>query len=475
MTDCPGNTAATARGRKWKDPALDAAMRDGRSSAVMLGCGETYLGPFGIFLQATTLQIGLLATLPQLIGAVMQWASALGMDRFKSRRRIIVASVFCQALVWIPMGLLPFLVNRSQYAVYLLIVLAVLHHATAGFSLPVWNSLIGDLVPADIRGRFFGHRNRIKGMYSFLALSLAGFVLDIFARSGRTAIGFFIIFMIAGLARLNSSRWLARYGDPEFILPAEHVFTFRQFIKRSPHSNFAKYVFFVATINFAVAFSAPYFALYMLRDLRFSYLQFTAVTSIATITQFLLFRHWGDLSDSFGNKKILNVCGWGVGFVPMLWLVSANIFYLMAIQVVSGIVWAGFSLASNNFLFDAVSPPKRARCVAYQSLVNGITVLAGSLAGGFVAVRLPHSFDLGFWVWTPAFTLPVIFLLSGLMRLTAAAFMIRKFKEVRTVEPIRHRELLYRVSHIKPIAGATFSLFTGTSREEKSDSPPKQG
>ncbi|MBU0728304.1 MAG: MFS transporter [Proteobacteria bacterium] len=474
MTDRPDHTPATARGKKWDDPSLDAAIRDGRSSAVMLGCGETYLGPFGIFLQAGTLQIGLLATLPQLVGAIMQWVNARTMDRFKSRRRIIVASVICQALVWIPMGLLPFFVSRSQSAVYLLIALAVLYHATAGFSLPVWNSLIGDLVPADIRGRFFGHRNRIKGIYSFFALSLAGVVLHLFARSGQTAMGFLIIFMVAALARLNSSRWLARYGDPEFILPAEHVFTFRQFLQRSPHSNFAKYVFFVAAINFAVAFSAPYFALYMLRDLKFSYLQFTAVTSVSTITQFLLFRHWGNLSDSFGNKKILNVCGWGVGFVPMLWLFSANIFYLMAIQVVGGIVWAGFSLASNNFLFDAVSPPKRARCVAYQSLVNGVTVLTGSLLGGFVAVRLPHSFDVGFWIWTPAFTLPVIFLLSGLMRLAAAAFMLRKFKEVRTVEPIRHRELIYRVSHIKPIAGATFSLFTGTSREDKSDSPPKQ-
>jgi hypothetical protein len=35
------------------------------------------------------------------------------------------------------------------------------------------------------------------------------------------------------------------------------------------------------------------------------------------------------------------------------------------------------------------------------------------------------------------------------------------------VEPIRHRELIFRVSHIRPIAGATFSLFTGLFRERR--------
>jgi len=47
----------------------------------------------------------------------------------------------------------------------------------------------------------------------------------------------------------------------------------------------------------------------------------------------------------------------------------------------------------------------------------------------------------------------VIFLISGLIRLVAAAFLLRKFAEVRPVEPIGHRELIFRISQIKPIAG----------------------
>ena len=83
----------------WHDASLDASIRDGNANAVMLGCGEAYLGPCGIFLQASTVQIGLLAALPQLAAAVMQWLSAMAMDRCESRLRTIMQSVLCQALL----------------------------------------------------------------------------------------------------------------------------------------------------------------------------------------------------------------------------------------------------------------------------------------------------------------------------------------------------------------------------------------
>ena len=449
------------------DPSLRASIRDGVSNAVMLGSGETYLGAFGIFLQATTLQVGILSTLPQLFGAVMQWAGAIRMDSFRSRRRVIVTGALIQGILWIPICLLPFLFGRGEATVWLLVGMVLLYQGANGAIVPVWNSLIGDLVDPRIRGRFFGNRNRLAGMSTFVALLMGGCVLHLFARWDHVAVGFLIIFLAAFLARLNSVHWLRRYADPEFQLSAEQIFTFRQFLRRSPHSNFAKFVFFVAAVNFGLAFSGPYFALYMLRDLHLSYLEFTAVTAVAAVSQFLTFRYWGELSDRFGNKKILNLCGWGVSLAPMLWLISHNLGYLMGIQVYAGFIWAGFNLSAANFMFDAVTPPKRARCVAYQGLVNGVFVLFGSVCGGIAADHLPASFALGSWVWRPISALPAIFFLSGLIRLVAAGLLLKKFREVRPVEPIGHGQLIFRVSHIRPIAGATFSLFTGLFRNQR--------
>ncbi len=450
--------------------SLEASIRDGVSHAVMLGAGESYLGPFGIFLQATTLQIGILASLPQLFGAVMQWASAWAMDRIRSRRRLIVIGTIFQALLWIPISVLPFVLGVGRSSVLCLIGLVMLYLGANGTIVPVWNSLIGDLVPSSARGSFFGGRSRLTGISTFLALVCAGAVLSGFERGHRLQWGYLAVFLVACFAKLNSARWLARHEDPPIHFDPEQVFTFRQFIKRSPHSNFAKFVFFVGGINLGVAFSSPYFALYMLRDLKLSYLEFTMVTAVMVITQFLTFKSWGRLSDRFGNKKILNLCGWGVCMAPLLWLLSPKVLYLMAVQAYAGFTWAGFSLASSNFIFDAVSPPKRARCVAYQGLINGFSVLVGSSAGGYLAGHLPRQLAIGNWIWKPASVLLFIFLISGIMRLIAAGVFLSHFKEVRPVEPIRYRELIFRISQIRPIAGATFSLFTGHFRNKRNGS-----
>ena len=469
--DKPANQAQSADAENSDESAFKAPLRDGIAHAFMLGAGETYLGAFGIFLQATTLQIGLLATLPQVFEAMAQWVSALTLDRFQSRRKVILFWVIFQALLWLPIAILPFLPLPRQIAAVSLICLAILYQSATGFIYPVWSSLMGDLVPLTARGRFFGNRNRLTGMSSFIGLLLAGGILPFFKSAGLAATGFLVIFTLAMAARLDSAVWMRRYADPAYHMPREHAFSFWQFLRRSPVSNYARFVFFFAAINFGVAFSSPYFALYMLRDLQFSYLQFTMISAVATMSQFLTFRYWGDISDRFGNKKILNVCSWGISIVPTCWLLSTNIFYLGCIQVFAGVVWAGFNLASANFIYDACSPPKRARCVAYRGIINSIFILSGSLAGGLAAGLLPPSLAVG-----PLFfphSLVLIFLFSGLLRLAAAGALLRKFHEVREVESIRSRDLIFRVSHIKPIAGATFHLLTYFFRDQRDNKEMK--
>jgi len=446
-------------------------LRDGVANAVMLGAGETYLGPFGIFLQASTLQIGLLATLPQVFEAMAQWISALTLDRCKSRRTVILFWVSIQTLLWLPIAILPFLPISTTAAVISLICLVTFNHVASGFIHPVWSSLIGDLVPLEMRGRFFGNRNRLNGMSTFISLLLAGCFLHFFKNSGWAAAGFLVIFTVAMLARLLSAGWIRRYDDPTYHMPPGEAFSFWQFLRRTPSSNYVKFVFFFASINFSVAFSSPYFALYMLRDLQLSYLQFTSISAVATMSQFLTFRYWGDISDRFGNKKILNACSWGIGVVPICWLFSTNMFYLCFIQVFAGFVWAGFNLASANFIYDVCSPPKRARCVAYRGIINSVFILCGSLAGGMAANLLPPSLAVGPIRFSHSIVL--IFLISGLLRLATAAGLLRKFHEVREVESIRSRDLIFRVSHIKPIAGATFHLLTYFFRESREDKGKK--
>lgn len=436
--------------------------------ACMVGAGETYLNVFGIFLRATALQLGLLATLPQFLGAISQLVGVWAMKFFPSRRQAVVSFVWLNAFVWLGIAFLPF-TGGGNAAVYALIGLACVYYISGSFVAPAWSSLIGDLVPAHIRGRYFGYRNRLVGLCTFLAILAAGQILDVSRRIAQPALGFMTIFLLAFCARSLSIYYLRKYDDPAYIIEREHHFSFWQFIRRSPKSNFAKFVYFVSLINFGVNIATPFFAVYMLRDLHLSYIEFTIVTATNTVTQFLTMQHWGKLSDQFGNKKILNLCGYGVALSPILWLFGEQLWFLLLIQVYAGFVWAGFNLAVANFLFDAVTPPKRARCVAYQAMVNGAFVLCGSLLGAYMTEHVPTSVSLIGLEWTPRSSLLFIFLLSGLVRLGAALLLLPRFREVRPVEPIPHSQLIFRITHLSSLAGgATFSVLPLVRRRKHS-------
>ncbi|MFN8392222.1 MAG: MFS transporter [Bdellovibrionota bacterium] len=435
------------------------------AQAAAAGGAETYFGAFGIFLNASAIQIGLLAALPPFFGSLCQLFSLTFLEVLKSRKFLIVAAARLQAIVLPLIAILPFLVNDTKDAVPFLIIFVLFYQGAFGLTMPLWNSLIGDLIPAELRGRFFGYRNQRAGITSFLAILIAGGLLNRFAEWGIVSWGYVIVFLLACACRLYSAHWVSQYRDPPFESPAESYFSLWQFFTRPRYSNFARFVFFFSFIHMGAAFSAPYFAVYMLRDLHFTYWKFTLLTAVATVTQILTLRNWGKLADSFGSKKILTLCSFGVAINPILWIFSAEPWYLVGVQTFSGIVWAGFNLASSTFLFDAVTAPMRARCAAYQAFVQGAFVLVGSIAGGFVAEVAPTSIPLLGWSWHPASPFLIIFLLSGLLRLSAAMAFHRRFKEVRDVKPTKSIGLLFHLFPIASFAEGKYRWFPVTLKQ----------
>jgi MFS family permease len=287
---------------------------------------------------------------------------------------------------------------------------------------------------------------------------VGGQLIHSFTGWGHSEYGFAAAFLIATIARWWGGRIFAQVEDPPIHVPDDSKFTFWQFISRARQSNFVKFVLFVSFMNFAVAISGPYFAMYMLNDLKLSYLEYMCVVATGVLIQFVVMRSWGALSDQFGNRKILRVCGWLVAFNPWMWLISDNLVFLIFIQLYSGFFWSGFNLAAANFVFDAVTPAKRARCIAYQAIVNGVLVFIGSLIGGVMAMNMPDILTRSLSWFVPSSPFLALFLLSGVLRAITMAFLYPAFREVRAVQRIRGHELLVRVTTLRPLWGATYGF-----------------
>jgi MFS family permease len=222
-------------------------------------------------------------------------------------------------------------------------------------------------------------------------------------------------------------------------------------------SRLARFSLFYAAMQFSVAIASPFFALYMLRDLHFSYLQFMATTAASVLMHFLTLSTWGRLSDYFGNRFVLAITGFLTAFVPALWLVSDRQAVLILVQFYSGAVWAGFTLSAGNYLYDLVPAHKRVTYMAYHNVLANGGIFLGALLGGWLAIHLPAEMALagGYALHLPSALLGVFFV-SFVARLVAAAVFLPRLREVRATHPVSFGPLLQ--TGLVPIKGLAFDL-----------------
>lgn len=437
------------------DRSLRHSVRDGVAYSVMSGGGESYFSAFALFLRASTAQIALLASLPPLLGSLAQLFSAWMGRRTGRRRGLILAGAWLQALSLIPLALLP--VAFPDYAVPILILSVVLYYAGANFALPQWGSLMGDLVPHRRRGRFFALRTRYASMASFLALVTAGLVLHFFDGRGLTIGGYWVIFGVALVARIVSIHHLARMHDPPGHTAAMEIPVGRGWWQRIHHSPFARFSLFFGLMQFSVAIASPFFTVYLLRDLGVSYMEFMACTASTVVLQFLTLNSWGRVGDIFGNRLVLTVTGFMIPCLPLLWLVSTEIWYLMLIQGIGGLAWAGFSLSAGNFLYDLVPAAKRATYLALHNVFASAGVFVGAMLGGFLGTALPDHWTFMGVEYSWLSVLYGVFVISALSRLTVALLFLPRIREVRPVRQVSAR-LVFRVARFNPISGLIFDI-----------------
>jgi MFS family permease len=281
---------------------------------------------------------------------------------------------------------------------------------------------MANLVPERRRGAFFSKRGRLVGLVTVVSAFLAGYILSVFQK--QHFIGFTVIFLLAMVSRYISCYFLSRMYEPPLEVKQEHYFSFGEFVRRLNGGNFGKYVAFHSFFNFAVFIASPFFPVFMLRDLGFSYITYTIVTTVVPLASILAVSYWGRRADSLGNWEIIRICSLIVSVLPAFWLLSRNVYFLMGIQILAGIFWAGFNLCSSNFIYDSVIPEKRTRCISYFNTFNGIAICAGNLLGGFLATHIPPLFG---------YKLLALFAISSCLRIIVSIVLLRRVKEIRKI------------------------------------------
>ncbi|MFX1380278.1 MAG: MFS transporter [Promethearchaeota archaeon] len=386
---------------------------------------DNYIVPFSLSINSSLFQVGLISSLGNLVSPIGQMIGSHQIEK-KSRKFIILSGILGQALIW-PLFIIIALLSQFNlfqfYLPWLLIIIFLLYMLFMGIMTPPWFSLMGDIVPDNIRGKYFAKRNLITQSIGLIGIILLSFLLDWFKFRNLVYYGFILLFLFGFITRLMSAfLYTKHYYPPLFFETIDHIKT-SQFIKNIPKSNFGRFTLFVSLLTLGQWIAKPFFSVYMLTQLNFEYSLFMTINLSSTLVGLIFFPILGRFSDRFGNVKLLRIGAIIIPFLPFFWIIYINpVQIFLGIQIFSGIGWTAFNLAASNFIYDNIATKMRGKFIAIYNSLIGLAIIGGGLLGStlisFIDISFMNSYHF-------------IFLLSGIIRIIVVLGLLRKIKEVR--------------------------------------------
>lgn len=388
---------------------IRASFRDAIFTNLNIGLGESYFAAFMLALGISEVISGLGVVIPQFIGVIFQLLSIRSFfTKYSLKRRIIIFLSF-QAISLIPLIFAGLLKIKSP--AFIIGVLGIYWASLLSLN-PPWNRLMGHTVPVQFRLKFFSMRNQIAQFSVFVGLIVSGIVLY-YAKGSLELpvyVGIFIIGFI--LKCLSVYEIQVNHLNYEIAHGNELRVRLRDFLKRLKGTNQGKLISFLFAFYITVYFSSPYFNPYMLGKLKFDYLEYMGIMSIAFFGRVLMYRILQNRARPRHIDKILLISVLGISTTPLSWALWQNFWWIIFIEFLSGMFWAGLELSTILLYYQKIEDRERTSIITYITLLNTSGMLIGSMLGAIFMKILPNKWDQYL----------VLFTTSSFLRLGVIAF-----------------------------------------------------
>lgn len=447
----PAKAAATAKAESKaaykNEMSMKNSTREGMLNSAASSITSTYTIPLALALGASSGQVGLL-------NFIQNGASTFGhipgayITKRMSRKAIwLLCQIISKIAVWLPVIFFP--VAQSNFYLYIFIVLVAIAAFFSSMRGPAWASLMGDIVPQQRRGRYFANRNALAGASGLAAVLVSGYMLAQY--------GFGLLFLISVTISFGTIYFFLKMHEPsvKIVYHFKPYFGLPKDIRRQLAINrgFVIFTAYLAIMYAVVEIAAPFYVVYMLKDLSFDYVSFAFVVAVGAVVRILAHPYWGKINDRFGSRKVLVITGVFTCFTPLLWIFVSGVESAFVVKIFDGFVWAGFDLVAFNYLLDVTPADRRPFYVANHNLFAGLGVMVGALAGAVLASQLENATFLFLG------GLQIIFLISFVGRLLVLPFLTRiREAEVSQTALLPVRYVFWRIAAVEPTKGVQSKL-----------------
>lgn len=385
---------------------------DGVFSQASESIVNAYLSLFMLALGASRAQIGLLSAVSSFSAALVMLPGAALVERWGRRKEMCVWSGGgIGRLVLLLMALSPLLFSGPA-AVYALIGLAVARVVLGNLTFPAWVSLTADLVPLSVRGRFLSARNMAMGLVGMTTAFLMGQVI---ARLPGTS-GYQWAFGLAFIIGLISTWSFSRIDEPPVATRGRSAapvslsgLVTGLLADLRAHPAFLRLCAVDALWNFSLNVAGPFFNPYLVQTLGGGASMVGTLAVINVLAALPGQRLFGIWTDRWGPRRVMILTGLLIPLVPWGWALARTPWQAIPAEMASGFLWAGYNLASFNFLLLLTPEAQRPRYTALYQIVVMVTLAVGAAVGGIIATHWGYRITM---------------ILSGAGRLVAALLFV---------------------------------------------------
>lgn len=417
--------------RRLRKQSRDYSIKEGIFAKIRFSLGNEFISPFAIAINASNPLVAMLSAFSGLLGPLGQLQGSKLIGKYP-RKKILYHSIVLETLIWVPLIIIAILFAKGLFLnllPFFLLFFFGIYIILSNFGHPAWFSWMGDIVNKNKRGRYFAKRNLLTGIVGVVIAIFAGMFLDYLKYKNLIMLGFVILFILTIIAEIFRLKSLKQQYEPKIQIKKGDYFSFWEFIKKAPKNNFGKFTIFRLLFTLTGYIYVPLLSIYLLRELEFSYFLYMVIILSGTVFSLFFLELWGKFTDKYGNYKTLIITTIILPIIPLLWILNSSPIYLILIpSAITGIIWAGYSLAETNFIYDNVKDKKRGLAVSYFNIMWGI----GAFTGGIISAILIKYLTVA-WI-KPLF---LIFFISAIARMIIVFFWIPKLKEIRKTKKLK--------------------------------------
>lgn len=357
---------------------LRYSIGDGACYGLMVGSGETYLQAFVLAVGLGEVFAGLIASVPLLLGGLLQLLSPAAIWLLGSHKRWVAICAAVQALCFAPLIIAAIAGVITPLAAMLL---ASIYWGTSQATGPAWNTWQGTLVPKTVRAGYYATRTRIQQATTLVGFLIGGLVLQ-FTRGTEQAVPAFVaLFGLAFVCRGMSTWCLTRQSEPEPIPTNMRFLTLRQQAVRISTGPTGRLLTFLVSMQVGVYVAGPFFVPYMLKELDFSYMEYVTLIGSSFVAKFVCLPFWGRFAQRSSANNLLWIGAIGIMPLAFGWNLTENYFLLLLLQVFAGSAWGAYELAMVLLFFEAIPERERTSVLTLYNLCNAAAIVTGSLIG----------------------------------------------------------------------------------------------